>query len=260
MKNKVIILLFLLPLFSCSKRSLLYFSSTNEAVRMEHRISSTNEVDPKIQPNDLLSITVTSLSPEANVLFNKGEVIAVGNAGGYTNNAPSVFSEGYLVDKQGEIDFPVLGRIQVGGITKAEAKAKINSQLMRYLKEPVVNIRFLNFRVTVVGEVSRPSTFTIPSEKITILEAIGMAGDLTIYGKRDNILLIREESGEKTLVRLNLNSKELLDSPYFYLQQNDVVYVEPNKARAAQASNARNNITLGLSIASLISIILTRLL
>ncbi|WP_026135882.1 polysaccharide biosynthesis/export family protein [Nafulsella turpanensis] len=261
MKNIATYLLLLVSLLSCSKRNLLYFSSTEErAVKMEHHINNSNNIDPKIQPNDLLSITVTSLSAEANVLFNKGEVIPVGNSGGYSNNGPNVYSEGYLVDKEGFIDFPVLGRIQLGGITKAEAKARINSKLVRYLKEPVVNIRFLNFRVTVVGEVSRPSTFTIPSEKITILEALGMAGDLTIYGKRENVLLIREEGGEKTLVRLNLNSKELLDSPYFYLQQNDVIYVEPNKAKIAQASSTRNDISLGLSIVSILSIILTRFL
>ena len=258
MKNCLLFLLILLSLASCSRRNLLYFSDSKEkAVQMEYLISNSSVNDPKIQPNDLLSITVTSLSPEANVLFNKGEVIQVGNSGGFSSNAPNVLSEGYLVDKEGNVDFPVLGKVQLGGITKAEAKEKINQQLLRYLKEPVVNIRFLNFRVTVVGEVNRPSTFTIPSEKITILEAIGMAGDLTIYGKRENVLLIREENGAKTLTRLNLNSKELLNSPYFYLQQNDVIYIEPSKARVGQASTTRGDISLVVSIASLLSILVS---
>lgn len=261
MKYRLLYLLLLLMLASCSKRNMLYFSSAEEkAVHMEQVIPNTTNIDPKIQPNDLLSITVTSLSAEANVLFNKGEIIAVGNSGGINGGGPNVYREGYLVDKEGNIDFPILGKMQLGGLTKAEAKDRINSQLIRYLKEPVVNIRFLNFRVTVIGEVSVPSTFLIPSEKITILEAIGMAGDLTIHGRRENVLLIREESDAKTLVRLNLNSKELLDSPYFYLQQNDVVYVEPSKAKIAQASTTRADVSFVISLASFVAILITRFL
>lgn len=250
----------LLFMVSCNKRNLAYFSDLERQAVQTEEIN--NSRDPIIQPDDLLSISVTSLSPEANTLFNKGEVIPVGNVANYAmNNSPSpVYKEGYLIDKEGFIDFPVLGRIKLGGLTKAEAKELINIKLEQYLKEPMVAIRFLNFKITVVGEVNRPSTFTIPTEKINILEAISMAGDMTAYGKRENVLLIREEQGVRTMATLNLNSREILNSPYFYLQQNDLVYVEPDEARAAQTSLSRSNVSIGLSVASILSIIISRFL
>lgn len=260
MKIKIFFLLILISSASCSKRNLAYFSDLERQAVQTEKIN--NSRDPIIQPDDLLSISVTSLSPEANILFNKGEVIPVGNTASYsTNNNPSpVYKDGYLVDKEGYIDFPVLGKMKIGGMTKAEAKAAINSRLEQYLKEPMVSIRFLNFKITVVGEVNRPSTFTIPTEKINILEAISMAGDMTPFGKRENVLLIREEEGVRTMATLNLNSREILNSPYFYLQQNDLIYIEPDKAREAQTSLSRSNISIGLSIASILSIIISRFL
>jgi polysaccharide export outer membrane protein len=213
-----------------------------------------NVSEPKIKPDDLLGITVNSLNPEANVLFNSGAVPSE------ASQDVSLAQQGYLVSQEGFIDFPVLGKIKLGGLTKEEARNKLVNELQEYLKDPIVNIRYLNYRITVIGEVNRPSSFTIPSEKINLLTAIGMAGDLTIYGKRENILLIREEAGVRTMTRVNLNSKEILDSPYFYLQQNDVVYVEPVAARAAQASLTRSNISIVLSAASVLAIILTRFL
>lgn len=245
---------------SCSKRSLSYFSDLERKGVEENRIE--NSKDLIIQPDDLLSISVTSLSPEANILFNKGEIVPVGHSASYPGNSGSspLFQDGYLVDKDGYIDFPILGKVQLAGLSKEEAKAAVNARLEQYLKEPMVSIRFLNFKITVIGEVNRPATFTVPTEKITILEAISMAGDLTNFGKRDNVLLLREEQGVRKMITLNLNKKDLLNSPYFYLQQNDLVYVEPVRARAAQASNTRNNLGLILSASSVISIILTRLL
>ena len=253
MKFNILYLFAILLLFaSCSKRNLSYFSDLEGQGVYTEIIGNVSE--PKIKPDDLLSITVNSLNPEANVLFNSGAVPSE------AKQEVSLAQQGYLVNKEGNINFPVLGKIQVGGLTKEEARNKLVEELQEYLKDPIVNIRYLNYRITVIGEVNRPSSFTIPSEKINLLTAIGMAGDLTVFGKRENILLIREEAGVRTMTRVNLNSKEILDSPYFYLQQNDVVYVEPVEARAAQASLTRSNISIALSAASILAIILTRIL
>jgi polysaccharide export outer membrane protein len=243
----------ILLITSCGpSRNLVYFSNLTEHAEYLEKV--TNIPDSKIQPDDLLNITVTSLNPESIALFNGNVSSSVSNVNSSAN------SEGYLVNREGVIDYPVLGRVKLGGLTKAEAKDKLEADLNRYLKEPIVRIRYLNYKITVVGEVNNPSTFTVPSEKINIIEALGLAGDMTVYGKRENVLIIREEEGIRKITRLNLNNKEVLNSPYFYLQQNDIVYVEPDKAKAVQASLSRSNISLGLSIvvgaASLISILL----
>lgn len=255
MKSIILIFFAAIFLFSCSQRNLVYLSDLDNT-RM-HTEAIRNSSEPKIQPDDLLNISITSLNPEANVLFNKGEVMPVGNSGGYSGGGTGISSEGYLVDKEGNIDFPVLGKIHLGGLTKAEAKARLNARLEYYLKEPMVNIRFMNFKITVIGEVNRPSTITIPTEKINILEALGMAGDMTAYGKRENVLVIREVEGQRIITRLNLNSKEVLNSPFFFLQQNDIVYVEPDKVKADQVSTRRNDISMALSVASFLTILLS---
>jgi polysaccharide export outer membrane protein len=163
---------------------------------------------------------------------------------------------GYLVDKNGEIELPLVGRIKVGGMTTTEARNAIGGKASQFYKNPVVNVRFVNFRITVLGEVGSPGQYTVPAEKATIYDALGMAGDLTVGGKRNDILLMREEGGEKKFVRLDLNSKDLFQSPYFYLRQNDVLYVGPTKNRAvsADASTARTLgfVTIGLSIVTLV--------
>ncbi len=246
----------MLFLFSCTtSKELTYFSDLPETTEYSENI--TNNKEPKIQPDDLLSITISSLNPEANALFNKGVMLSAGNAGAA---GTSKDEEGYLVDSNGFIELPVLGKVKVGGLTKQEAKAMLVKNLNNYLKEPSVYIRYMNFRVTVVGEVKNPATFTIPSEKINVLEALGLAGDMTAYGIRDNVLLIREENGVRKAARLNLKSKALLSSPYFYLQQNDVVYVEPNKVRTIQATTNTRNITLLFSLISVTTLIVSRLL
>lgn len=260
MKTGFTCLFILLFFTSCTKRNLSYFSDLERQSVQTETIS--NSRDPIILPDDLLSISVSSLNPEANVLFNRGEVIPIGNTGTYpmNSNTPPLHQDGYLVDKEGYVDFPVLGKMQLGGLTKAQAKDTLNTRLEQYLKKPMVSIRFLNFKITVLGEVNRPATFTIPTEKINILEAISMAGDMTPYGKRENVLLIREENGHRTMATLNLNSRSILSSPYFYLQQNDLIYIEPDEAREDQASTRRGNIGIVLSVVSIFSILLTRLL
>jgi polysaccharide export outer membrane protein len=244
----------ILLLSSCgSTRNITYFSNLDGNSETTQKIK--NRVDPEIQPDDYLSIVVSSLNPEANLLFNSGVIQSVGSG----SNAASVSGvrEGYLVDKSGAINFPVLGSIKLAGLTKEEATNKMEAAIRSQVKDAIVNIRFLNFKITVIGEVNRPSTFTVPTERISLIEALGLAGDMTAYGKRENVLIIREKDGIRSTMRANLNDKNVLDSPYFYLQQNDVVYVEPVKIKRLQGSSAPFYVQLlsaGVAVVSLLVI------
>jgi polysaccharide export outer membrane protein len=261
MKLHIFFFLSLLTLFSCTRRNLTYLSDLPDQQIYTESIS--NAPEHKIQPEDIISITVTSLNPESNALFNRGEIVAVRGDGNYKANAVSsatmLSKEGYLVGKDGFITFPVLGKVQLNGLTKTDARNKLTLLLDEFLRDPIVNVEFVNFRVTVIGEVKDPATFVISSDKVTILEALGLAGDMTIYGKRENVLVIREEGGVRTVARLNLNSKEVFSSPYFYLQQNDVVYVEPDKLKQTQASTNTRRLALITSSISILSFIIFRL-
>lgn len=218
---------------------------------------------PVIQNNDLLSISVSSLNPEASAIFNQP------NTGGNSVSVPSnpstpattTTASGYLVDGTGHIQFPFLGTVQAAGLTKDELKDKLTKELVdkKLLVDPIITVRFLNFKVTVLGEVAHPTVITVPSERISLLEAIGLAGDLTIYAQRDNVLVIRDEDDKKVTHRLNLNSTELFNSPYYYLKSNDVVYVEPNKAKVASTSRTQQWLPIVLGALSLGVIVADRL-
>jgi polysaccharide export outer membrane protein len=241
-------------LTSCSSsRNLVYFSDlTNNS---EYKASIENNIEPEIQPNDILSIKVSSLNPESNTLFNNGTIQTPGTAN-IILNGDNALNEGYVVDQTGAINFPVLGKVQLAGLTREKAIDKMTTEIRKSVKSPIVSIRYLNFKVTVIGEVNKPSTFTVATERINILEALGLAGDMTPYGKRENVLLIREKNGVRSTTRLNLNNKEVLNSPYFYLQQNDVVYVEPDKIKQIQAStNTRDLTVASIAVSVLVAII-----
>jgi polysaccharide export outer membrane protein len=211
-----------------------------------------------IQTNDLLNISVSSLNPEASAVFNQPNN---NNSNGSATSATTTTATGFLVDGDGNIQYPFLGVIKAAGLTKDELKDKITKSLVdkKLLVDPIVTVRFLNFKVTVLGEVAHPTVVTVPSERISLLEAIGLAGDLTIYAKRDNILVIRDEDGKKVTHRLNLNSTELFNSPYFYLKSNDVVYVEPNKSKVASTGRAQLWLPIVFSALSLGVIVVDRL-
>jgi polysaccharide export outer membrane protein len=213
-------------------RNLVYFSDLPKTTDFTTPIR--NYTAPKIQTDDILSISVSSLNPESNVLFNNVLLPATGNS---TNVIADKINEGYLVDNEGMINFPVIAKVKLAGMTKEEATDRMTDLIKDHVKDPIVNIRFINFKVTVIGEVFKPSTFTIPTEKINVLEALGLAGDMTAFGRRENVLIIREKNGVRSTSRLNLNNKDILNSPYFYLQQNDIVYVEPdNNVKVAQTA------------------------
>ncbi len=236
---------------SCSTRNLVYFSDIRP--NATYSAATGESVDPRIQEDDQLSITVTSLNAESNMLFNAG-VLTPAGTGNTVVSSP--INENYLVDKNGYINYPVIGQIYLKGMTKLEAVNRMSELLTSYVQDPIVNIRFTNFKVTVIGEVKNPDSFVIPTERISILEALGLAGDMTPYGKRENVLIIREKDGVRTTTRINLNSNEILSSPYFYLQQNDIVYVEPYKTRAIQAdTNPRTFAIISTASSLLIAIV-----
>lgn len=215
---------------SCTQRNLVYFSDMQSS---GNESPIRNYAQPVIQPDDILSVTVSSLNPESNVLFNNVILPNTANSGQVI--ATTKVNEGYLVDKAGFINFPVIGKVMLAGLTKEQAVEKMTNEIKVHVKSPIVNVRFLNFKVTVIGEVNKPNTFTIDTEKISVLEALGLAGDMTAYGKRENVLIIREQQGVRRTTRINLNNKDVLNSPYYYLQQNDIIYVEPsNREKTAE--------------------------
>ena len=219
-------------------------SAPKEVLYLQDIASLKEEVIDKnyeviIHKDDLLAILVNSKDPELALPFNMPVVTY--QIGSTTSGQQRLL--GYLVDQNGDIDFPILGRLHVEGLTRMQVTELIKQKLMNedLIKDPIVTVQFLNFKVSVMGEVARPGTFDISGDRITLLEALSMAGDLTIYGERKNILLIRDNNGKKEFHRFDLTATDLLESPYFYLQQNDIVYVEPNKARRGNAKYSQSD-------------------
>ena len=208
----------------------------------------------EIKPNDLLVISVAAENVESVQPFNL-PVIGMPSTGDATRVSGQPQLQTYLVNNEGEIQFPVLGTLDVAGLTRRQLSELLEEKISKYVQNPIVNTRIANFQVTVLGEVNQPGTFSIPDEYLSLNKALGFAGDLTIYGKRKNVLIIRETEEGKTYNYVDLTDASLLNSPYYYLQQNDVVYVEPNKAQKQSASYNRNA-SVYVSIASvLISLI-----
>lgn len=227
---------------SCAtKQDVVYFqnaASSGLETMVRDNVSTT-----RFKVDDLISIYISTLDPEASASFNLFR--------GPQQNAMSMEQVDYLVDKEGQIDFPVVGKIKVVGLSPEELRVALTNKLADYLKNPIINIRLKNFTVTVLGEVRRPGTYLVNGEQITILEALGMAGDLTIKGMRNNVLVIREFEGTKVYSRIDLTSKNAIDSNVYYLTQNDVVYVEPNKS-AVTSSALDNRASIAVSIASVL--------
>lgn len=215
--------------------------------------------DARIMPKDLLSITVNTTDPKTSAPFNLTVQTSI-NAAYNTSTTTQAALQQYLVNNEGEIDFPVIGRIKVGGLTKNEAEDLIREQLKPYLKEtPIVTVRMANYKIAVLGEVAHPGSFTISNEKVNVLEALAMAGDMTVYGLRTNVKLIREDAdGRRSIHELDLTKSDLVLSPYYYLKQNDILYVTPNQTKARSSDIGTTTTTwisatsIMVSIASLI--------
>ena len=215
-----------------------------------------NRTELQIQPKDLLRIDVESIDPEAAMPFNQSSQMASASQASPQNIQ---LFQGYLVDEDGYVDLPLLGRVEAAGQTVESLQFLIRGRLREYLRDPVVNVRFLNFKVTVLGEVFTPGVISLPNSRVTILEAIGMAGDLTDYANRDNILIVRETDGIRSFQRISLQDDDIFNSEFYYLKQNDVIYVDPIKARTATVSDPGQRLLqyLGPIISIATSVILT---
>ena len=251
MKKIVLLVFSLILLLSCaSKKKVVYLQDIDQIKSYD----SSTLYEPKLQPDDLLSIIVSAENPELSVPFNLPQI-----QGNYEINNNQNGIKTYLVDNFGFIEFPVIGKLKLGGLTRTQATAKLVTAVGEYIKNPIINLRILNFKVSILGEVLKPSSFTLSSERITLLEAISMAGDLTIYGKRNNILIIREAEGKKTYNRVDITKSDFLNSPFYYLAQNDIVVVEPNKTRV-NASVVGPNVTATISAISVLVTLIVVLL
>jgi polysaccharide export outer membrane protein len=237
---------------SCvSKKEIVYFQ--NDEIDQSKVSNSYRTI---IKPDDLLQITITSQDIEAVRPFNLSAVT-------YSTSSNSAIGvaqqQTYLVDTNGEIEFPVLGKLKIGGLSRNEVINFLKNKLSPdYIKEPNINIRIANYKISVMGDVRKPGSYNIPNERITILDALALAGDINISGQRNNILIIREENNKKVEYRVDLRSKDVLTSPVYYLQQNDVVYVEPNYARI-QSASSNSSTSLFISITGLIITIVSLL-
>ena len=246
-------------LFSCATpKNITYFRDVPDSTKFKV-IEQSAFNTPLIQSDDLLQVTIQTIDPASTASFNQQNTASWPVVSGASATGTGGVS-GYLVDREGNVMLPLVGKVQAKGKTTDQVREDIRTKASVYYKEPVVNVRFANFKITVLGEVNRPSSYIMPNEKVTLLDALGVAGDLTIYGKRENVMVIREKDNKKELVRLNLNNSDLFKSPYYYLQQGDVVYVEPNKAKIASTDVAKvRNITVMASILSLIVVLATRI-
>ncbi|CAM3965069.1 polysaccharide biosynthesis/export family protein [Flavobacterium antarcticum] len=240
---------------SCASREKLqYYQGIAEAVQQD-----ALTYNPILKHDDLLMIIVSAQNPEAVKDFNLASYGVIAD-GSNTLGRPDLAGtqlryQSYLIDNKGNIEFPVLGTIKLGGMERSAAVELLKSKIQQYVNNPAVTLRILNYKVTVQGEVTRPGTFSTTTERITLPEALGMAGDLTIYGKRDNILIIREIGGKKSYNFVDLTKADFINSPFYYLQQNDLVYVEPNKTKMNSSVVGANISVILTSVSLLITIV-----
>lgn len=250
--KKTILFLLVLLIFSCkSREEVVYYQNIDALANTE----KANSYEIKIQPDDLLTIIVSADDPETAIPFNLS-TISVPTASSVNAAQGQLMMQSYLVDASGTIDFPIIGKLTVGGLSRTEVMQLLGGKIAKYIKNPIINLRLMNFKVSVQGEVTNPGTYPVSSDRITLIEAISMASDLTIYGKRDNVLVIREVNGVKAYNRVDITKADFIHSPFYYLAQNDVVYVEPNKTRINGAAVGANTGVI-ISVTSLLITVIT---
>ena len=254
-KSSIILSLLAVLLFtSCMSTKKVAYFQNRESVDLA---LSKGLYDAKIMPKDILQIQVFSMTPSASMPFNLEKNITT-NSSSYQPNQSSVYN--YLVDNDGNIYFPVVGKVHLGGLSKNEAESLLKSKILPYMSQDedfLVHVRMINYKYSVIGEVKNPGMFTTQNEKVNIIEAIAQAGDITLYGERDKVYLIRENAdGQKEFHKLNFNDANIVSSPYYYLQQNDIIYVEPNKA-LARSSYFSTSTSMWFSITSALTSIST---
>jgi polysaccharide export outer membrane protein len=238
---------FFLCLVSCSTYKNFHYMEDFADTAKPELIKTVPFKSPVIQTDDILSITIQTIDNDVTNMLNSSASVnnvsatmpvSSGSAVNPVNQPANV--SGYLVDKDGFVEIPFVGKVHLAGLTTSEAKDALVKEVNKYFNDAIVNVRYANFKITVMGEVLKPSTYVVPNEKVNIFDALSMAGDMTIYGMKENVLLIRDSLNNKRLVRLNLNNKDIISSPYFYLQSNDIIYVEPNKYKIASTDAYRN--------------------
>ena len=251
MLKQIFLFSFLLSITSCiTYKDLVLFRRSEKPLPNIDPLSTLSKYDQTIQPDDALSITVSCYDAALAAPFN---LIDPRQAGNLPTNSPLA---SYLVDSKGDIEFPVLGRIHVGRKTIIEIRDTLYKKIKPYIKEPSINIRRINFRITVLGEVARPGSFSINSERITVLEALGLAGDMTPYSDRQRVMVQRDENGKVIFGRVDLQSTDFFTSPFYLLHQNDVIYVDPKKNKKATVVDPVSKyLTLGTAVLSALSTI-----
>lgn len=250
MENRSFFVLFISAIFiSCSpQRNLVYFSNLSNVATSEIK----NETSLRLQKNDQLSISISSLNTEYNTLFASS-----GNMGGGNVSGGKV---AIRISNKGTINLPLLGELNVEGLRIEDAQNLIARELSKQIKSPAVSVELINFKITVIGEVNRPASINVPGDQVNLLEALGMAGDMTVYGRRDNVLVIRETNSVRSMTRLNLNDKSVYESPYFQLKQNDIVYVEPDKSKEKEYSPNNRALPIITACISAVAVLLTAVL
>ena len=240
---KIIYISFFIFLFtSCAKsKDFIYFQGNSDNNEPTRKTSVT------LKPDDLLSVLVFGAEEESLKLFNFPS--SATNNRGYTSGSP--IQNGYLINSQGEIDFPLIGKIKLTGLNIEEATELIKTEIQTYLKSPIVSIQIQNFKITILGDVKNPGTIQIPNDRFTLIQALGVAGDLNISALRKNILVIREENNIKKEYRIDLTSKAILNSPVYYVNQNDIIYIEANKSKI-NSSVVSSAAGVFISVASLL--------
>lgn len=252
--------IFYLYCSSCSApKNITYFQDMPDTAKYR-MVAMAAFNTPVIQPDDILQVSIQTLDPNATALLNQQNTanwsVSATSPSGSTGAGVVA---GYLVDKEGTVILPLIGKIMVKDKTTDQVRDAVRTKAAEFYKDPVVNVRFANFKITVLGEVTRPASYVMPNEKITLLDAIGAAGDLTIYGRRENILLIRDNNGNKEFIRFNLNDSKIFSSPYFYLRQGDVVYVEPNKSKVVSTDVAQvRRISIMATVLTLLIVVASR--
>lgn len=251
MKNLIYLSFVLLLLCSCSAyKQVPYFQDLKENGFVDAEIKNYTAL--KIQKNDILAINISSLDPKASAFYN------IGNPSGAEASGTTGANSGYLVDANGAVQIPSYGSIKVEGLTTAQARDLITKELTKVLGKPVVNLKLLNFKISILGDVSAPGVYPVQGERISLIEALSMAGDLSITGLRKNVMLIRENDGKRQSIFFDLTNKELFDSPYYYLQPNDILYVQPSTAKYASVDNTTRNLSLAFSAISIILLVFTQ--
>ncbi len=243
---------FLIILFSScgSYKNIPYFQDLNHTTPSKEQVENFSPLT--IQPADILSVNVSSRNQESSAIFS----LANGNN---TDSSPDKPITGYVVDQKGNIHLPLIGNIKAAGSTTTELRDELNQLLLIYYKDPVVNIRILNLKVSVFGDVLRPNIYTLQNERTTITQALSLAGDLNITAIRTNVMLIREQDGKRNFIPIDLTSKKLFESPYYYLKNNDEIYVQPDRTKYATVDRGYRTATLVLSGLSIIAIVLSNL-